>query len=204
MGFVGAAWVIYSTVQAVVSTSIGFAFEYRDGSTFGNNLAIFELVGILAVEWWAFSLTVWSLWFAFDLWAQVEKREKGVKEEGYGGEVVDVIEAMKMFTLCIVVGLTAIIGAFSLGDVADHLLTWFDKYANDTHTAEPNNYCDNTQFENGTSAEYDIGYHYTTLIMGYIIFSAIAFGGAEFGFYFMKWNDDFECDFDVADSSAKD
>jgi hypothetical protein len=40
--------------------------------------------------------------------------------------------------------------------------------------------------------------------MGYIIFSAIAFGGAEFGFYFMKWNDDFECDFDVADSSAKD
>ena len=84
------------------------------------------MVGILAVQWWAFVLTVWSLWFAFDLWAQVEKREKGVKEEGYGGEVVDVIEAMKMFTLCIVVGLTAIIGAFSLGDVTDNLLTWFD------------------------------------------------------------------------------
>jgi len=47
-------------------------------------------------------------------------------------------------------------------------------------------------------------YHYVTLVMGFIVFSAITFGGLEFGFYFTRWNDDFECDFDVADSAAKD
>ena len=40
--------------------------------------------------------------------------------------------------------------------------------------------------------------------MGFLVFSAITFGGLEFGFYFTRWNDDFECDFDVADSAAKD
>ena len=48
---------------------------------------------------WAFTLVGWALWFAFDLWAQVEKREVGYKEEGSGGEVVDVIEAGKFFAL---------------------------------------------------------------------------------------------------------
>jgi len=38
--------------------------------------------------------------------------------------------------------------------------------------------------------QYDITYHATTYLLGYALFSAIAFGGAEFGFYFMKWNDD--------------
>jgi len=126
MGFLGAAWVIYCTVQAVVNFTYGFAFTYRDGSFHGNYLGIYELIAILLNEGWAFALTIWSLWFAFDLWAQVEARERGVKTEGSGGEVVDIVEAMKMFTLCVVVGLTAIIGAFSFGDVADQLVTWFD------------------------------------------------------------------------------
>jgi hypothetical protein len=50
-------------------------------------------------DFWAFTLIGWALWFSFDLWAQVEKREKGYKEEGSGGEVVDVIEAGKFFAL---------------------------------------------------------------------------------------------------------
>ena len=47
-------------------------------------------------------------------------------------------------------------------------------------------------------------YHYITMVGTYIVYSVIAFGGLEFAFYFAKWNDDFECDFDVADSAAKD
>ncbi len=50
--------------------------------------------------------------------------------------------------------------------------------------------------------EYDITYHATTYLLGYALFSVIAFGGAEFGFYFMKWNDDIQCNFDVADSAS--
>lgn len=83
-------------------------------------------------EFWAFSLTIWALWFAFDLWAQVEKREKGYKEEGSGGEVIDIIEAMKLFTLTCIVSLTTLVGAFSLGDLTAKLVTWYDEYTDNT------------------------------------------------------------------------
>lgn len=208
-GFIGAAWVIYKTVVASInwsSTVNSYASNYRvtGGDIYwGNNLALYEIIAVLMHEGWAFVLCMWSLWFAFDLWAQVEKREKGYKEEGSGGEVVDIVEAMKMFTLCLVVALTTFVGAFSLGDLTEYLITWYDNYTDDVKQAEANNLCEG-QDADGTAAKYDMIYHYVTLLYGYILFSVIAFGGVEFGFYFLKWNDDFECDFDVADSGAKD
>ena len=99
-GFIGAAWVIYSTVVASINfggTIDEYASNYRHGDTFwGNNLGLYELIAIIMHQFWAFVLTMWTLWFGFDLWAQVEKREKGYKTEGRGGEVVDIVEAMKM------------------------------------------------------------------------------------------------------------
>jgi len=154
-------------------------------------------------EGWAFFLTMWGLWFAFDLWGLVEKREKGYKEEGRGGEVVDIIQAMKMFVLCWIVGITSVIGAFSLGDVADNLVTWYDNYANDTKIAEQDTALDGVADADGTAAQEDMIFHYVTLAMGYLLFTVIAMGGAEFGFHFAKFNDEIECDFNVADSATK-
>lgn len=122
MSFISAAYVIYKTVDAAVtytSSSIqAYYFRYGAKSQWGNYLGVYELVAIFMFEGWAFFLSMFSLWFAFDLWKQVEDREIGYKTEGRGGEVVDIIQAMKMFTLCIIVGLTALIGAFSMGDSA--------------------------------------------------------------------------------------
>merc|ERR1719465_7291 len=133
-GFIGAAWVIYRVTVASINWSASvnsYHYFYRDVSDnpdtyWGNNLALFEIIAVLMHEGWAFVLCMWSLWFAFDLWAQVEKREKGYKTEGTGGEVVDIVEAMKLFTLCVVVAITTFIGAFSLGDLTELLITWYD------------------------------------------------------------------------------
>ena len=112
---------------------------------------------------------------------------------------------MKMFALCMIVALTVMIGSFSLGDLTDKLVLWFDEYADNTKATEPTNICDTSVREgNGTSARNDIILHSITLLASYFVYSVIAFGGLEYGFYMLKWNDDFECDFDVADSSAKD
>lgn len=140
-GFLGAAWVIYKATNAAysaASTATYYAI-YADGANvddrdvwWGNNLGLYELAAVALHHIWAFALTIWGLWFGFDLWAQVEKREKGYKEEGSGGEVVDIIEAMKMFALCIVAAMTVIIGAFSLGDLTDKIVLWYDEYADNT------------------------------------------------------------------------
>lgn len=135
--FVAAAWVIYKTVVASINWEASlnsYASNYRitNGDIYwGNNLGLYEIIAVLMHEIWAFVLTMWALWFGFDLWAQVEKREKGYKTEGSGGEVIDIIEAMKLFTLCLVVSLTVLVGAFSLGDLTEKLITWYDQYTDD-------------------------------------------------------------------------
>jgi len=215
-GFLGAAWVIYKSTNAAYSASSTATYfaTYGDPSginsadiLWGNLLGFYELTAILMHHLWAFVLTVWGLWFGFDLWAQVEAREKGYKEEGSGGEVVDIIEAMKMFALCMIVALTILVGSFSLGDLTDKLVLWFDEYADNTKQSEAHYICDSDTSvldANGTAAKYDIIYHSITLLATYFLYSVIAFGGLEYGFYFLKWNDDFECDFNVADGAAKD
>lgn len=68
-----------------------------------------------------------SLVLASEIWTMVEDREKGVKEEGAGGTPFDAVEAMKFFTLEMVVAIGAIIGGYSLGDVAEKLIAFFDE-----------------------------------------------------------------------------
>jgi len=75
---------------------------------------------------WALALTTFSLWYSFTLWATIEKREVDVRTEGRGGMVIDPIDAMKFFTLCMIVGVTGLIGAFSLGEVAFYFVSWFE------------------------------------------------------------------------------
>ena len=139
MSFVGSAYVVTKTVEACINWTNAaiaeYAATYRGGSeAWGNNLGIFELVAILMYEGWALTLTLFSLWYSFSLWGMMEKREVEVRTEGRGGAPVDVIDAMKFFTLCMIVGITSLIGAFSLGDVAKNLVTWYDEWANDTKT----------------------------------------------------------------------
>lgn len=55
---------------------------------------------------------------------------------------------------------------------------------------------------NGTSAEYDIIYHYTTLMFGYMLFTTIAFGGHMFAMHFMTFNDEVDCDFNMYDDAT--
>jgi hypothetical protein len=101
-----------------------------------------------------------------------------------------------------IVGLTSIIGAFSLGDVAKNLVTWFDEYSNDTKT-ETDGDSNGEQDPDGTAAMFDVTFHYLTFFMGYSLFTVIAVGGNIFGLTFMKFNEDLECDFTSVDDATK-
>lgn len=190
MCLVSAAYVATKTVEAAINWTnaaiVEYAHKYRGGSTaWGNNLGIFELVGILLFSGWSLALTILAIMGADQLWSMVEAREKGAKTEGKFGEAFDIVQAIKFFTLCIIVGTTTVIGAYSLGDTANELITWFDQYADDTKSEGDEKKDPSKVDPNGTSAKYDIIYHYVTLAMGYILFSMITFGGHAFAMEFM-------------------
>lgn len=208
MCFVSAAYVMVKTTEAAINWTsasiIEYAHKYRGGSeTWGNNLGLFELFGIILFSLWSLMLTMVSLVGASQLWTLVETRELGAKTEGKFGEAFDIVQAMKFFTLCMIVGSTTIIGAFSLGDTAGQLITWFDEYADDTKSEASDKKTPSDVDPNGTSAKYDIVYHYSTLAMGYMLFSVITFGGHMFGMHFMEYADEIECDRNMFDDATK-
>lgn len=92
MSFVSSAYVITKSIAATLS-GFSYAATYRGGSElWGNNKGIFEIVSVLMYHGWALTLTTFSLWYSFALWATIEKREVDVRTEGTGGSVIDTVD----------------------------------------------------------------------------------------------------------------
>lgn len=97
----------------------------------GNNwvadlFALWEIIAFVLFGAWSIAMTVMSLVGGGMIWTMVDDRVKGAATGGALGEAFDFIQAIKFFTLCLVVGLSSIIGGYSLGDVAAKLVAWFD------------------------------------------------------------------------------
>jgi hypothetical protein len=118
--------------------------------------------------------------------------------------MMDDIQAMKFFTLEMVIGLASIVAGFSLGDVADQLLAWWDSYSTKTWFEGQDK--DTGKYDtDGTAAEYDYYYHWGVLGVSYLLFSGITIGGYWFGLQFMKWSDPTEelCQLGKVSSTVK-
>lgn len=133
----------------------------------------------------------------------MDQRLAEVKSEGQAGMSIDFIDAMKFVVICIVVGITQMVAAFSLGDVASKLITWFDSYAATNTKNDATNKKTGDATPEGTAAKHDIVYHYITLFGYYSLFTVIAVGGHWFGQHITPFNVDFECDFTAVDAATK-
>lgn len=151
-------------------------------------MGLWELIAFLMFGAWSVVMTVMSLVGGGMVWTMVDERMKGAATEGKLGEAFDFIQAVKFFTLCLVVGLTSIIGGYSLGEVASELIAWFDAKSM-TMAVEGTDKKTGDLDERGTSAMYDIIYHYATLFMGQMLFTVIGFGGMVFGFMYMGYTE---------------
>lgn len=106
-----------------------------------------------------------------------------------------------------IISLGNVITGFTLGDVADELLTWFDEYDNDTKT-EGTDKTNGRVDLSGTSAEQDIIQHFVVTIYGFLVLLAISIGGNAFSdsFFANLFDDGFgvtsaSCDVTLADAS---
>jgi len=136
----------------------------------------------------------------------VETREKESKTQGKYGEPFDAFQAMKYFALTLVVGMGTVIGAFSLGDTAVKILSWYDEYEStgpDVVVIKPDYENGNKEYADGDAQLHDLIFHFTTMGGAYVLFSVIAFGAHVFGYLHMQYLDTIECDLNLYDDATK-
>ena len=131
---------------------------------------------------------------------KIGQREWAVWHEGSWGHPVDVIEAIKMFTLLIVFSIAVWISGYSLASNADELLDYFnnyDQYTDDEASTKTNN----TRDPEGTAIVYDLGYHVLTIFGADLVFEAVYIGAWWFADKFKGFHEVHACDVNDYDSS---
>lgn len=123
------------TVDTAVSASGAFYFNYANESTFSNRLGIYELLTVGAFNGWALLVIILSLVSASELWQMTDNRLAEAEAESIGVETPIRLDlAIKTATLCMVLAFGVVVSAYSLGDTANELVSWFDKYDDDTNS----------------------------------------------------------------------
>jgi len=77
-----------------------------------------------------FALTVMALLGASRLWEMLEEREEGAAE-GFLGRAVSWTHAIKFMTMGMAMIVTTYYAAYSIGEVVDQLIGWFDEWSDD-------------------------------------------------------------------------
>merc|ERR1719502_2523662 len=99
------------------------------------------------------------------------------------GQTVTIVQGYKYLALGCVIGIGAWISGLSLGDSAQELLGFFDNY--DSKTKSEARDKDSGDYDtDGTAIEYDLGFHFITLLFSYLTISAIAIE-YDLGFHFI-------------------
>lgn len=93
------------------------------------------------------------------------------------GTAISVNAAMKCFTHCMILAFGTWISAYTLGQSADELIGFFDKYSDDTSKEGSDKEDPSDVDPDGTSIGYDLLYHSITAGYAYVVLSTIMLGG---------------------------
>merc|ERR1712046_114991 len=171
-----AAYAGVKSIEASVHFLTGFYYTYSGASNTGDLLGLWELLAVVLFLTWSLAISVVGYVEGALLWERYETMEAA-------GQTVTIVQGYKYLALGCVIGIGAWISGLSLGDSAEELLGFFDNYAAKTKTegTDKNGNVD----PDGTAIQYDLGFHFVTLLFSYLTISAIAIGGYIFGFVYL-------------------
>merc|ERR1719240_1341252 len=172
-----AAYAGVKSIEAAVHFDKGFYYTYSGYSSTGNLLGLWELLAVVLFLTWSLAISVVGYVEGALLWERYEAMEAQ-------GTTVTIVQGYKYLALGCVIGIGAWISGLSLGDSAQELLGFFDNYADKTKT-EAQDKTNNEYDADGTAIEYDLGFHFITLLFSYMTISAIAIGAYVFGFIYL-------------------
>ena len=190
VSLVSAAWVAVKAIDASISVIDGFAFTYRNDSALGSLMGLWEVGFILLWLGWSLLVTIFSFLVAILVIEQLRFRETAVAAEKLGefglvlGTNVTFVQGIKFFTLLSVLALGVWISGWTIADVADELLGWFDKYDTSTDNEGRMKKSPFTEDATGTSIIFDVIFHSVTTLYSVFVLNSIMVGGYIFAFIF--------------------
>jgi hypothetical protein len=135
-------------------------------------------------------------------------REAAVAEVTLGsgglvlGTVVTFVQAIKFFTLEMILALGVWISGWTIADTADELLGWFDKYDDSTDDEGTQKQSPFARDATGTSILFDLIFHSVTAVYSLFVLSSIMVGGYIFAFVFASFGGPLgNCDLSSADAA---
>merc|ERR1719247_3823467 len=176
-----AAYAGVKSIEASVHFLTGFYYTYSGASNTGDLLGLWELLAVILFLTWSLAISVVGYVEGALLWERYETMEAA-------GQTVTIVQGYKYLALGMVIGIGAWISGLSLGDSAAELLGFFDNYDDKTKTEAKDS--DDNFDPDGTAIQYDLGFHFITLLFSYLTISAIAIGGYIFGFIYLGQNPD--------------
>merc|ERR1719443_695677 len=171
-----AAYAGVKSIEASVHFLTGFYYQYSGASTTGDYLGLWELLSVVLFLTWSLAISIVGYVEGALLWERYEVMEAA-------GQTITIVQGYKYLALGCVIGIGAWISGLSLGDSAKELLGFFDNYASKTDTEATDKEGDADP--DGTAIQYDLGFHFITLIFSYLTISAIAIGGYVFGYIYL-------------------
>merc|ERR1711975_147145 len=172
-----AAYAGVKSIEASVHFLTGFYFTYSGASNTGDLLGLWELLAVVLFLTWSLAISIVGYVEGALLWERYEVMEAA-------GQTVTIVQGYKYLALGCVIGIGAWISGLSLGDSAQELLGFFDNYDSKTKS-EAQDKEDGDYDTDGTAIEYDLGFHFITLLFSYLTISAIAIGAYVFGFIYL-------------------
>jgi len=172
-----AAYAGVKSIEASVHFLTGFYYTYSGYSANGDLLGLWELLAVVLFLTWSLGISVVGYIEGALLWERYETMEQA-------GQTVTIVQGYKYLALGCVIGVGAWISGLSLGDSAQELLGFFDNYEGKTGS-EATDKTTGDRDVDGTAIEYDLGFHFITLLMSYLTISAIAVGGYYFGYTYL-------------------
>jgi len=198
--FVASAYIVIKTVDSGVSMTRGYYAVFAGGSNLANGLLAFEISVILLWELFALVMALNGLYEAYDLWGRMDARLAEAAKDSKGLENSFTWEkGIKASSLLMIVAIANLISGFTLGDIADEVVTWFGQYDNDTKS-EGRDKTDGDYDPDGTSAENDIYLHMGLTFYGFFVLAMISIGGNSFVYGFIDniFNDGFGTNCDLS------
>lgn len=184
----------------MISFGEGLAHIYRRKNIVANYMGQYEFVYVVLFYGTSMMLSLMAFYSAAHIWDMVAVREVAVANEGFMGVAVSYMDLIKFLTLGLVVAVVTYYSAYSLGEVVDDLIGWFDKMDGHVSTEGTNKETGSSDTP-GTSIITDLHYHGVTVIYTWFVYTFMILGSNFFAFNFFGFKRLNDCNLDDVDES---
>lgn len=180
--------------------SDGLAHIYRRQNIILNYMGQWEIVFGTLFFATPLGLTMMALYGAMHIWNMVEEREVAVSNEGFFGVAASHMDMLRFMALGITVAVVTFYASYSIGELLDELIGWFDEMDTDLNP-EATDKTTGSKDIAGTQAITMLQYHAITVIYTWAVYTFMILGSNMFAMNYGVFKRLEDCNLDDVDES---